>query len=182
MRITRTDLTRRWLWSGVAALCVFAVLVLLDRRLAALSGLGTADLQYFWTAGQFQIPHQAWAVPPFALRAGFNLGLDYLLIPLYGVCFFYSGVIVRESFAPRPGPPRRILALVAMVPLAGALLDAVENGLEVWLVLGPATDALARAASIVSNAKNAALLLGLVLLLGAVVAQLMTLFRVKTVP
>lgn len=177
MRISRNDLDRRWLLTSLAALCIFAVLVTLDRRLAALSGLGTADLQYFWTAGQFQIPHLAWAAPAYALRAGFNLGLDYLLMLFYAASFFYSGLIVRESFAPRPGSLRRILVLAALVPLVGAVLDAVENGLEVWLVLGRADDSLARIASVVSNAKNAAVLVGLVLLLAAIVAQIVTRFR-----
>lgn len=177
MRITRTDLNRTWLWSSIAAIAVFAVLVTLDRKLAALSGLGTADLQYFWTAGQFQITHLAWAQPPYALRAGFNLGLDYLFMPLYAASFFCSGVILRESLAPRPGRLRRILMLLALVPVAGAVLDAIENGLEIWLVLGRATDNLARIASAVSNAKNAAVIVGLVLLLGAIAARGVTFVR-----
>jgi len=73
-----------------------------DFRLKALSGYGTGDLQGFSTAQQYR---QAFLVWPslYAVRAGFNWGLDYLLMPLYAAAFFYSGIITREAFAPRPG-------------------------------------------------------------------------------
>ena len=30
----------------------------------------------------------------YAVRAGFNWGLDYLLMPLYGAAFFYAGILL----------------------------------------------------------------------------------------
>jgi hypothetical protein len=77
MRITKQILVRRWAVTSVLAGCVFAVLAWSDLRLKALSGFGTADLQGFSTAAEYR---QAFLVWPslYAVRAGFNWGLDYL--------------------------------------------------------------------------------------------------------
>ena len=103
MRITKQVLVRRWAITTVLAACgVSPCWPGLDLRLKALSGFGTADLQGFSTAAQYR---QAFLVWPsrYAVRAGFNWGLDYLLMPLYAAAFFYSGILAREAFAPRPG-------------------------------------------------------------------------------
>jgi hypothetical protein len=170
MRITKQILVRRWAVTTVLAGCVFAVLAWSDLRLKALSGFGTADLQGFSTAAEYR---QAFLVWPslYAVRAGFNWGLDYLLMPLYAAAFFYSGIIAREALAPRPGRTRRILTLLAAVPIAGAVLDAAENVLQLTMMLSGASDRLARIAFTVSNAKGMALMVGLALLLGAVLTQ-----------
>jgi len=170
MRITKQILVRRWAITTILAGCVFAVQAWSDLRLKTLSGFGTADLQGFATAAQYR---QAFLVWPslYAVRAGFNWGLDYLLMPLYAAAFFYSGIIAREAFAPRPGRARRILTLLAAVPIAGAVLDAAENGLELAMMLSGASDRLAGIAFMVSNAKWMALTVGVALLLGAVLAQ-----------
>jgi len=171
MRISKAALMSRWAWSTALAAVVFAALFTLDLRLKALSGAGTADLQSFASAAQFRAAFWAWSQPPFALRAGFDLGLDYLLMPLYAASFFYSGIIAAEGFAPKPGGLRRIILLAAMVPLAGALCDAVENGLELFMFLGGADDGLARIAFTISNAKTIALTVGVVLLAAALAAR-----------
>jgi len=106
-----------------------------------------------------------------AMRAGFIWGLDYLLMPLYAAAFFYSGILTREAFAPRPGRLRRILTLLAAVPIAGAVLDGVENALEFGMMLSRPSDELARIAFTISNAKWAALYVGLGLWLGAILAR-----------
>jgi hypothetical protein len=56
------------------------------------------------------------------------------------------------------------------VPIAGAVLDAIENGLEMEQMLSGPTDDLARLAFTVSNAKWMAVYTGLILLVGAVLA------------
>ena len=81
---------------------VFAVLAVSDLRLEALSGFGTADLQRFSTAQQYNAAFMVWP-SLYAVRAGFNWGLDYLVMPLYAMSFFYSGIIAREGFAPTQG-------------------------------------------------------------------------------
>jgi hypothetical protein len=145
MRITKQVLARRWAVFSVLTALVFAVLAWSDLRLKSLSGFSTADLQGFSTAGQYRQAFMAWPAHD-AVRAGFNWGLDYLLMPLYAATFFYSGILTREAFAPGPGRARRILTLLAAVPIAGAALDAVENALQLTLMLSGLSDQLARIA------------------------------------
>ena len=171
MRISKAALMNRWAATTLSAGIVFAVLFTLDLRLKALSGVDTFDLQSFTLGAQFRAAFWAWSVPANALRAGFNLGLDYLLMPLYAASFFYSGIISAEAFAPRPGFLRRILLLAAMVPLATAFCDAAENGIELAMFLGSPDDTLARLAFTFSSAKTIGLIVGLVLLAGALVAR-----------
>jgi hypothetical protein len=171
MRITKQALVRRWALSTVAAALVFAVLVWSDYRLKVLSGASTLDLQGFNTAVQYRWAFLHWPAR-YAVRAGFDWGLDYLLMPLYAAAFFYSGILTREAFAPRPGTLRRILTLLAAVPIAGAVLDAIENVLELNQMLSGTSDDIARIAFTVSNAKWMAVYVGLALLVGAVMARL----------
>ena len=130
----------------------------------------TADLQGFATADQYRQAFMVWP-SRYAVRAGFNWGLDYLLMPLYAAAFFYSGILAREVFAPRPGRLRRILTLLSAVPIAGAILDAVENALHLTLMFSGLSDQLARIALAVSNAKWVAIYVGVALWLGAVLAR-----------
>jgi hypothetical protein len=171
MRIAKASLMTRWGWSTGLALAVFAILSVLDLRLKTLTGVGTADLSSFTSALQFRAAFFAWSAEPNAVRAGFNLGFDYLLMPLYAVSFFYSGIIAAEGLAPRPGLLRRIILMAAMAPLVGALADAAENALQLSMLLGGVSDSLVRFSSAASNVKNLALLIGLALLLGAIVAR-----------
>jgi hypothetical protein len=170
MRITKQALVHRWALSTIAAAIVFAVLAWSEYRLKALSGASTSDLQGFNTAIEYRWAFLHWP-SRYAVRAGFDWGLDYLLIPLYAAAFFYSGILTREAFAPRPGRLRRILTLLAAVPIAGAVLDAIENALELNQMLSGTSDEIARTAFTVSNAKWMAVYVGLILLAGAVVAQ-----------
>ncbi len=171
MRITRADLNRRWEISTLFALLAFGVLVAVDTNLKARSGLGAADIQGFALAAQYRLAAVAWSQPSLALQGGFALGFDYLFMPAYAASFFFSGILAREAFAPRPSRFRRLLTLLAAVPIAGAVLDAIENGLELWLLLNGGSDAMARLAYTISNAKMMAIYVGLVLLAGAFLAR-----------
>jgi hypothetical protein len=171
MRITKAALNRRWEISLLLAVPAFAILAVLDLNLRARSGLGAADLQGFALAAQYRLAAVAWSKPSLALEAGFALGFDYLVMPLYAAAFFYSGILAREAFAPRPSRARRLLTLMAAIPIAGAMLDALENGLEMWLLLNGASDAMARLAFTLSNAKMVAVYAGIVLLAGAILAR-----------
>ena len=170
MRITKQALVRRWALSTIAAAVVFAALAWSDWRLKVLSGVATSDLQGFNTAVEYRWAFLHWP-SRYAVRAGFDWGLDYLLMPLYAASFFYSGILTREAFAPRPGRLRRILTLLSAVPIAGAGLDAVENALELNQMLSGTSDDIARLAFTVSNAKWMAIYVGLILLVGAVMAR-----------
>lgn len=179
MQIARQTLYRRWAAATVAAAAVFALLSVLDLRLRALSGYGTADLQAFAAAWQYRPVLVAWAPLGFGIRAGFGLGLDYLFMPLYAAAFFLSGIVAREGFAPRGTRLYRILTLLAAVPIAGAVLDAGENAMEAWMLLKGATDGAARIAFMLSTAKTAAVYVGLVLLAGAILARVQERARKK---
>jgi hypothetical protein len=171
MQIAKPVLVRRWAVTVILTLIVFAVLGVSELRLKAQSGFDTADLQGFASAAQYRAAFFLWQPQNFAAQAGFDWGLDYLFMPLYAAAFFYSGILTREAFAPRPGRARRILTLLAAVPIAGALLDAVENGLQFAMMLSAPSDGVARLAFTVSNAKMVGVYAGLALLAGAVVAQ-----------
>lgn len=171
MQITKQALERRWALATLSAAIVYAFLSWSDLRLKALTGYGITDLQGFSTGAQYNAAFMNWP-SRYAARAGFGWGLEYLLMPLYAVAFFYSGILAREAFAPRASALRRILTLLAAVPIAGAVLDAIENGLEFSMLLTGATDQLAHIAFTVSNAKWAALYVGLALLVAALAARL----------
>jgi hypothetical protein len=172
MRISKNTLNRGWLISTILGLIVLAVLGGMDLWLKSLTGVSTTDLQSLSSAAQFRLAFQAWAPEPYAVRAGFNLGFDYLLMPLYAASFFLSGVIVAESFTPGRSPLRRYVLMAAMVAPVGALLDAVENALQLSMFLNGPTDNLARIAFDVSSAKTVAVTVGTVLLIGAIMAKI----------
>lgn len=172
MRISKSTLDRGWLWSSVLGLIVFAVLGGMDLWLKSLTGVSTTDLQGLATAAQFRLAFHAWAPEPYAVRAGFDLGLDYLLMPLYAASFFLSSVVVAESFTPGKSRFRRYVLMAGMVAPIGALLDAIENALQLDMLLNGPTDDLARIAYNVSSAKTVAVTVGVVLLITAVVAKI----------
>ena len=172
MRISKSTLDRGWLWSSVLGLIVFAALGGMDLWLKSLTGVSTTDLQGLATAAQFRLAFHAWAPEPYAVRAGFDLGLDYLLMPLYAVSFFLSSVVVAESFIPGKSRFRRYVLMAGMVAPVGALLDAIENALQLDMLLNGATDDLARIAYNVSSAKTVAVTVGVALLITAVVAKI----------
>jgi len=172
MRITKQALNARWALATLSAALVFAVLVWWDLRLKALSGYGTADLQGFSTAAQYNDAFRVWP-SRYAVRAGFVWGLDYLVMPLYAAAFFYSGILTREAFTLRGGLLARILTALSAVPVMGAALDAVENGLQLSMMLTAPTDRLASVAFAVSYAKWIAVYIGVLLLAGALFARAM---------
>lgn len=172
MRITKQVLVRRWALSTLAAVAVFAVLAWSDMRLKALSGYGTADLQNFSTAAEYRAAFLVWP-SRYAVRAGFDWGLDYLLIPLYAAAFFYSGILAREAFALRGSRLARILTTLSAVPIAAAMLDAAENALQLSMMLSAPTDQMAFIAFTVSRAKWMAVTVGLLLLAAALFGQVM---------
>ncbi len=172
MRISKSTLDRGWLWSTILGLIVFLALGGMDLWLKKLTGVSTTDLQGLSSAAQFRLAFHAWAPEPYAVRAGFDLGLDYLLMPLYAVSFYLSSVVVAESFTPGRSRFRRYVLMAGMVAPVGALLDAIENGLQLNMLLSGATDDLARIAYNVSSAKTVAVTVGVALLITAVVAKI----------
>lgn len=157
-------LLRRWAWTTLLALAAFGLLFYLESDLKAATGYGTVDLQSVQTALEFKRTFAAWIARQHSAMAGFSLGFDYLFMPLYGFSFFYSGIITREAFAARKRLARRLLNYLALVPLAGALADAVENALEFTMMIDGPTDQLAQLAYRATSAKTICFYVGLVLL------------------
>jgi hypothetical protein len=170
MRITKQALNARWAMASLSAAIVYVVLVWWDLRLKALSGYGTADLQGFSTAAQYNEAFRVWP-SRYAARAGFAWGLDYLAMPLYAAAFFYSGILAREAFVLRGSRLARLLTILSAVPIAGAALDGIENALQISMMLSGATDGLAATALMVSNAKWMAVYIGFLLLAAALFAR-----------
>jgi hypothetical protein len=150
---------------------VYAALTLLDMQLKSLTGVSTADLEGLSSAVQFRLAFHAWAPEPYAARAGFLLGFAYLVMPLYALSFFFSGVIVAERFTPGKNRFRRWVLLAAMVAPVGALLDAGLKAVELAMLLDGADEGFARIAAGLSQAKTAAMIVGFALLIGALVAR-----------
>ena len=165
-------LLRRWAWTTVLALAVFCLLFYLESRLKAATGYATVDLQSAATALDFSRIFAAWIARQHSAIAGFDLGFDYLFLTLYGFSFFYSGIIAREAFAPKKGTTRRVLNYLALVPIAGALADAVENALEFSMMIDRPTDELAQLASRATSAKTICFYVGLALLAAALAGYL----------
>ncbi len=161
--------TLRWAVTSILAIAAFAVLIWLDTRLKTETGYGTLDLQKAGTADAVNRILFAWRLQSQAVLAGFNLGFDYLFMPLWGFAFYYGGLAARDAFAPRWFS--RIAMLIAAIPLAGAALDMAENGMEAWMLVNGATDPFAGWAFAVSSVKNMTFVIGIVLwalgLLGA---------------
>jgi len=171
MRIAKATLVSRWIWATGLGLAVFAVLYWLDYRLKALTAVSTADLSGFSALSQFQAAIIVWRQEDYAVRAGFNLGFDYLLMPLYAASFFYAGIIAAEGLAPRPSTIRRIIMAAIWVPVIGAVADACENALFLSMLLSGANQTLVGLAAIATQVKDTALIVGLLLFLGAALAK-----------
>ena len=163
MQLSRKALNARWAWTAGAAFAVLAALNLLEGVLRARTGFGTVDLQFVSSGWGIRVIMDHWVRPPDSVLAGFSLGLDFLFMPLYGAALFFGAIVALDRFAPRPGRLRRIMTLLAFAPVAAAICDAIENALELAMLNGGPTDALARLALEATAAKYAGIAIGLAL-------------------
>lgn len=166
------SLNRRWAWTSGCAIAAFAVLAILDTRLKAVTGYGTADLQRATSADAVNLILVAWNSERRAALAGFSLGFDYLFMPLWGFALFYGCLAARERFAPNPGGFRRLLTFLAAVPLAGMLLDAAENAIELGWILRSVSERDILIGSTATAAKWLCVIVGLLLSLAALMGRL----------
>jgi hypothetical protein len=158
-------LIRLWLWVTLLAVVAFAVLAVIDGRLKAATGFGTLDLQSARTGMDDKRIFVAWIAREHAAMAGFDLGFDFLFMPLYAVSFYFSAMLAREAFAPKRGALRRLVDYLGFVPFIGAIADAVENSLEFNMLSAGANDQLASAAFTATNVKWVCFAVGVALLL-----------------
>lgn len=172
MQLTRKALNARWAWTSATAVGALVVLNVLDAVLKARTGFGTVDLQGVSTGWGLRVIMDRWTSPPDAALAGFNLGFDFLFMPLYAVALYCGGIVATDRFAPNPGRLHRIMTFLAAAPIAAALFDACENSLEIYmLVRGPA-DTLAVFAAEATAAKYAGIVIGLALSVLALVGRI----------
>ena len=169
MQLSRKALNACWAWTSAAAFAALVVLNLTDTILKARTGFGAVDLQNVPTAWGIRWIMDHWTSPPDSALAGFGLGFDYLFMPLYGAALFYGAIVARERYAPGPGRMRRILSALAIAPVAGALFDACENGLQIVMLTQGPSQVLATLAAEATMAKFAGVFIGLALSLAAVV-------------
>jgi len=169
MQLSRKALNARWAWTSAAAVAVLAVLISLDAVLRDKTGYGTADLQGVRGAWGVRVILDHWASPPDSALAGFALGLDYLFMPLYASALYFGAIASRERFAPKPSRTRRILEFLAVAPIAGALCDACENGLQLIMLTHGPNSALALLTVEATAVKYVGIFVGLALSLAAAV-------------
>lgn len=167
MQLTRKALNSRWAWTSAGAAVLLVVLNLLDTWLKARSGYGTADLQYM-SPGAIYAVIVAWISLPDAVLAGFNLGLDYLFMPLYAAALFFGSLAAIDRFAPGAGRLRRMMILLAMAPVAAAIFDACENALQIAMLTRGPDATLAALAMQATTAKFAGIAIGLVMTLAGI--------------
>ena len=177
MQLSRKALNARWAWTSAAAVAALLVLNTVDMILKARTGYGTVDMQGVATGWGIRLIADHWTSPPDSALAGFNLGFDYLFMPLYGAALYFGSIVARERFAPKPGAWRRIMALLAMAPVAAALCDACENALEITMLTRGPTDLLAGLALQATAAKYAGALIGVLLSLAALVSLFLALVK-----
>lgn len=138
LQVSKEALKSRWGWTSLAAVLVLIILNLADGALKARTGAGTLDLQFASSGPAVRFIMDRWQTPADATLVGFLLGLDFLLIPLYGAALYFGCIAARERFAPGGGALRRLLDAVSIAPLVAVLCDVVENMLEMsMLTQGP---------------------------------------------
>jgi hypothetical protein len=171
MQLSRKALNARWAWTTGAAFAVLAALNLIEGALKARTGYGTLDLQGVGSGWGIRVIMDHWASPPDSVLAGFALGLDFLFMPLYAAALFFGAIAALDRFALRPGQRRRLMVLLAFAPVCGAICDVLENTLELVMLTGGPTDALARLALEATAAKYVGVAIGVVLSVAGLVGR-----------
>ena len=147
-----------WCWIALSlaiAAALLSVLIVIDGSLVALGVPGANSLQQASSADEFGAIVTAWrdAGAPALARAGFSLGWDCLFLVSYGTAFTLAGLKSRDELFPAPGLARAIaLVAVVLMPL-GAALDAVENILQLKMVVGEFDPQLAQWSARVTSVK-----------------------------
>jgi len=171
MQLSRKALNARWLWTSILAFVLLVVMNLLDGWLKSRSGYATADMQFVGSGYDLRRIMDHWVAPPNMVLAGFLLGLEFLLMPLYGAALFCGALAALDRFAPQRGNLRRLLTRLALAPLAAALCDAIENGLQIFMLSHTPTNLLASFALEATAGKWLGIAVGVVLTAAALVGQ-----------
>jgi hypothetical protein len=105
--------------------------------------------------------------------AGLNLGLDFLFIPAYALCIGLGCVLVARALAARVAMLASVGVLLAWAQWLAALLDAIENYALIQLLLGSQQAALPVIAQWCAIPKFLIVGLGILYVIGGVVAAML---------
>jgi hypothetical protein len=171
MQLSRKALDARWAWASILAILMAVVMYLLDGVLKAKTGYATADLQFVSSGYGLRLLMDHWVSPPNMVLAGFILGLDFLFIPLYGAAMFCGALVALDRFAPVRGNLRRLLTRLTLAPVAAALCDAIENGIQIFMLTHTPTNTLASFALEATAGKWLGIAIGLLLTAAALIGR-----------
>jgi hypothetical protein len=164
-------MTRRtWLWvTGVAALALFAVLAVIDRKLADTGGPGIVPFELAGTRDRAQEILSDWGAKG-RDDARLSLWLDYAYIVAYAT-FFALAVAALRDMARDRGWRRfaRAGAVIVAFPIAAGVCDAFENAFLLLVVGGH--EGLAPAATTFALAKFALSITSTVYILASLVRR-----------
>lgn len=162
---------RRALWLlGLATLALLVVLALLDGRMQDQGGHGIIAFELAGSSGRAAEILADWG-PEGSDTAQWSLWLDYLYLALYGAFLWLAILAVRDG-ALRRGWVRfaRPGGAIALLPIAGAAFDAVEDAFLLLVLGGHGGHSAPLLATIFASLKFACLAVALLYLLGGLVA------------
>lgn len=127
---------RRWLWfAGVASVVLIVGLAVLDGRMSASGGPGIVGFELAGSAGESSRILSDWGARG-QDAARLSLWLDFLFLVAYGAFLTLAVLAVRAAVSRRGWVGvARAGGVVAVLPVAAAVFDAVEN-VGLLLVLG----------------------------------------------
>ncbi len=133
-----------WLvvWSGAMVLTL-AVLILLQVPLRLAKQPGVFQLETTWSADTMRAVVEGWTkhgVLNWALAA---MLFDYAFMLAYGVALYLGAHAALFGLTDGTGPLAAAFRAAAILAIAAAVLDALENALELWIAFRPGPDALA---------------------------------------
>ena len=116
--------------------------------------MGVLSFELAFTADALRQMFAEW-MPQRAISVGFQLGLDFLLIPLYALSLSAALLYSRRE-------PARWIHILAWLLLVAGACDGVENTCLLRCLIDGPTDALALAAGLFASIKFAILVAALV--------------------
>jgi hypothetical protein len=116
--------------------------------------MGVLSFELAFTAEALRLMIAEW-MPYLATSVGFQLGLDFLLIPLYALALSAALLYSRKE-------PARWIHILAWLLLVAGACDGVENLCLLTCVITAPTDALALAAGLCASVKFAILVVALI--------------------
>jgi len=135
--------------------------------------LGIISFELAGAQGQAREIVESWG-PRGRVYAGINLGLDYLFLVAYGICFGLGCAMVAQSLTGRTEILFSVGVFLSWGQIAAALLDSVENFALIRVLLGSGQELWPVVALWCAIPKFIAVTLGLIYILGGVVMVLLT--------